>query len=100
MGETGKELGLGPSLLWCGLPALQTTNNEPKQETKKQKQETKQPKNQENQKTQDCTPQGGSSGRELGLVIFFVFLFLVCSVRLVWFSHCGDAKQKLSMAAQ
>ena len=51
---------------------------------------------------------GGSSGRELGLVIlcfcvFFVFLFLdvfcfcVCSVL---FSHCRDAKQKLSMVAQ
>jgi len=55
-----------------------TTNQETRnQETNKlKKQETKNKK----QKKQHCTPQGGSSGRELGLVIFFVlgFLFFVC----------------------
>ena len=48
-----------------------------KQQERTRRQETK---NTRNQKKQDCTPQGGSSGKELGLVIlfscFFVFSFL------------------------
>ena len=54
-----------------------------KQETKKKKQETK--KKQIN-KNKDCTPQGRSSGRELGLVILLLFLFCY-----VLFSQCRDA---------
>ena len=96
------------------MPALQkpTTNQKTRnQETKKLKkqetnklknQETKQRKNQKNKKTkqpkkQDCTPQGeGSSGRELGLVIFSnVFLwFLVFFWILVLFSHCTKNQQR------
>ena len=77
--------------------------NKKKQETNKLKnQETKQRKNQKNKKTkqpkkQDCTPQGeGSSGRELGLVIFSnVFLwFLVFFWILVLFSHCTKNQQR------
>ena len=98
-----------------GLPALQTTNNEP--ENKKPKhQKNKKPKNQKTKKTKKhkiAHPKGEVVAEGyIGFVIFFVlFLFscffcffvlwvLVCSVCLVWFSHCRDAKQKLSMVAQ
>jgi Ca2+/Na+ antiporter len=72
-------------------------NNEP---------ETKNLKNQKNKKKQDCIPQGGSSGRELDLVILFfygclVFCFFVsyflCFFSLVLFDHCIKIKKKLSM---
>ena len=63
-------------VLFCQPFKKPTTNQKTRnQETKKlKKQETKKPKNQINKKKQrnlDCTPQGGSSGRELGLAIFF-----------------------------
>ena len=57
------------------LPALQKTNNEP------EKQKTKKPRNQKNKKQKKknkiAHPKGGSSGRELGLVILCVFRFFV-----------------------
>ena len=55
---------------WFCLAIAQKISNEP--ETKKPKKQKK-TRNQKtkSEKKQDCTPQGGSSGRELGLVIFF-----------------------------
>ena len=68
--------------------------------------ENKRPNNQEPpQKNKTAHPKGGSSGRELGLVIFcfcFFCFFLVSyffvffgSWFLVLFSHCRKTKQKL-----
>ena len=45
-----------------------------KKQQRSRKQEFKKPEKQKTNKTQDCTPQGGSRGRELGLVIFFGFV--------------------------
>ena len=67
------------------------TNNEP---------ENKKPRN--IKKNQDCTPQGGSSGRELGLVILFLvlffwflgFCFFLCFWILVLFNHCTRANSE------
>ena len=83
--SSGRELGLVIFfwfLVFCffgfwfrlAIAEKPTTNQKTRnQETNKlKKQETKNKK----QKKQDCTPQGGSSGRELGLVIFFVLVFL------------------------
>jgi len=55
------------------LPALQKTNNVPENQKTKNEETKKKQKN----KKRDCTPQVGSSGRELGLVIlFFLFVFV------------------------
>ena len=63
------------------------------QKTKKLK--TKKPNKKQKSKKRDCTPQVGSSGRELGLVILFflfVFVFFVSLFFVFWilmlFSHC------------
>jgi hypothetical protein len=61
------------------LPALQKNNNEPenkKKQNNKIKQETK--KKHKPKKQTRCTPQGGSSGKELGHVIFWFLVFWVC----------------------
>jgi hypothetical protein len=78
------------------LPALQKTKTEPEnKKPKKQKTRNNKKQNKHNtSKNKIANPKGGSSGRELGLVIFLFLVFLDS------FSHCRDAKQKLSMVAQ
>ena len=64
--------------------ALQKTNNEPEHKKKR----NKKPKKQKTKKHKIAHPKGGSSGRELGLVIVFFLLFFWLLVFLVfgfWF---------------
>ena len=66
---------------WFCLAIAQKINNEPenkkpRNQKNKKKQETKKQKKNIGKK-QDCTPQGGSSGRELGLVILSTVFLLI-----------------------
>ena len=87
---------------WFCLAIAQKINNEPenkkpRNQKNKKKQETKKQKKQKNRKKNKIAhPKGGSSGRELGLVIFSnVFLwFLVFFWILVLFSHCTKNQQR------
>jgi fatty acid desaturase len=77
-------------VLFCQPFKKPTTNQKTRnQETKKLKhQETKKPKKQKTKKHKIAHPKGGSSGRELGLVIVFFLLFFWLLVFLVfgfWF---------------
>ena len=79
-GRTGKELGPCPSRLCCFASPSKNQQRTRKQETKKTEKENR------NQKKKIAHPKGGSSGRELGLVIlcffwgflFFCFFFWFC----------------------
>ena len=86
---------------WFCLAIAEETKNEAEHK-KPENQGTKKPKIKKNK---IAHPKGGSSGRELGLVILF-FLFFFCffcflvSWFLVLFSHCRKTKQKFSMVAK
>jgi len=61
-------------LVSCFILVFGVVSHCRKNQQRTRKKETKKTRNQQNKKqNKDCTPQGGSSGRELGLVIFFVF---------------------------
>ena len=85
----------GPSLCVFFASPPKNQDRTRKQETKKTKNKKQKKQNKHNtSKNKIANPKGGSSGRELGLVIFLFLVFLDS------FSHCRDAKQKLSMVAQ